>query len=358
MLSSNRRLAELLAAAAVDADTDQRRRALKRAARAALTWQVEARELADSGQSLEALPRVGPWIARVIEGLGDTGEPPDPLCAGFLSWTDVSQGTADLEAALRGDLQSHSTWSDGHSTLEEMADSARLRGYEYLLATDHTKGLRIANGMDETRLAAQAEEIALLNARGSVRILRGVEMNISPEGDGDMEPEALERLDVILGAFHGQLRRTEDQTERYLSLLRNPYVDVLAHPRGRIWNMRLGLTADWETVFTEAYRLDKAVEADGLPDRQDLNVDLLRLAADIGVRVSFGSDAHHTLDQPMIRFSVGAAYRAGISRDRILNLMPADDLVAWAREHRPAPHVPGRTGQAAAPFGDGVEKSD
>ena len=152
----------------------------------------------------------------------------------------------------------------------------------YIAITDHSKGLKIAGGIDEMALAKQGEEIAAVNAAtqssgGKITVLRSIEMNLNPRGEGDMEPESLRQLDLVLGSFHSSLRKMEDQTDRYLSALRNPDVHVLGHPRGRIYDFRLGLTADWMRVFAEAARLDKAVEIDSYPDRQDLNLTLYAL---------------------------------------------------------------------------------
>src|SRR5207248_6749559 len=127
-------------------------------------------------------------------------------------------------------------------------------------------------GLDEDRLAAQGQEIDAVNARldGRLRLLRAAEMNLAPDGTGDMPHEALDRLDLVLGAFHSALRRRDDQTARYLAALENPAVHVLAHPRGRIYDFRAGLAADWARVFAAAAALDKAVEVDAYPDRQAL----------------------------------------------------------------------------------------
>jgi histidinol phosphatase-like PHP family hydrolase len=111
-------------------------------------------------------------------------------------------------------------------------------------------------------------------------------MNLNPLGEGDLDPTALHSLDLVLGSFHSALRRKNDQTERYLAAIRNPNIQILGHPRVRIYNYRFGLRADWETVFREATRLDKAVEIDAYPDRQDLNLSLLRIAKRCGTRIS------------------------------------------------------------------------
>jgi histidinol phosphatase-like PHP family hydrolase len=334
-LPANRVIAELLIRASHTAETDQRRRALRRASRSALMWPVEAAELQRQGAPLTSLPQVGPWVASQITRLatGEAAEPP-PLRRGFLAWSDVTVLASRFAGVVRGDLQAHTLWTDGHSTTSDMLEAAAERGHEYLLVTDHSEGLAIARGLSPERLAEQWREFSELDGRFPLRILRGIEMNLDESGAGDMPDHALRPLAVILGAFHSKLRVKEDQTERYLAALRNPWVDILAHPRGRMYDRRFGLHADWRRVFAEAARLDKAVEADGYPARQDLDVDLLRLAAETGARVSFGSDAHHVVDLPYITFSVGAAVAAGVAAERVINCLPADELAAWAAQHR------------------------
>src|SRR5205823_14793417 len=149
-----------------------------------------------------------------------------------------------------------------------------------------------------------------------------------------MEPDALAKLDVVLGAFHSKLRVKEDQTERYVRALQNPHINTLAHPRGRIFNFRLGLTADWPAVLDAAAANGKAVEIDAYPDRQDLDVALLRLAARAGCFISIGTDAHHPDELAFIDIGVAAAVEAGVPFDRILNTMAPEQLVDWARAAR------------------------
>jgi histidinol phosphatase-like PHP family hydrolase len=236
--------------------------------------------------------------------------------------------------SLRGDLQMHTQWSDGSGSTTEMAAAGAERNYEYIAITDHSKGLKIAGGIDETALAKQGEEIAAVNAftrasGGKITVLRSLEMNLDPRGEGDMEPECLRQLDLVLGSFHSALRKTDDQTKRYLSAIRNPDVHVLGHPRGRIYNFRLGLTADWTQVFAEAARLDKAVEIDSYPDRQDINTALLRVAKREGVRISLGTDAHHPWQFGFIKLGLAAALRAKIPPDRIINFLSLAELRQW-----------------------------
>ena len=199
--------------------------------------------------------------------------------------------------------------------------------------------MKIAGGIDERALKAQGAEITEVNVaiRKSgldLTVLRSIEMNLNPRGEGDMSPESLVNLDLVLGSFHSSLRATENQTERYLAALRNPNIHILGHPRGRIYNFRIGLKADWPRVFAEAARLDKAVEIDCYPDRQDLNVELLKFAREHGTRISLGTDAHHPWQLEFIDLGLAAALRARIPDDRILNFMPRGELQAWTQRLR------------------------
>jgi histidinol phosphatase-like PHP family hydrolase len=217
-----------------------------------------------------------------------------------------------------------------------MVEAAAARGHAYVGITDHSVGLPIANGMSEERLAQQAEHIARLNddLGGRIRVLHSIEMNLSTTGEGDMDPASLARLDLVLGTFHSELRVKEDQTERYLAAVRNPTVHVLAHPRCRMYNRRPGLHADWPRVFAEAAALDKAVEIDATPHRQDLDVSLLGYARDAGVRISMGTDSHSVGELDCLEYGLAAAIRGGIDRNRILNFQPVEDVLAWAAEVR------------------------
>ncbi|HWC32564.1 MAG TPA: PHP domain-containing protein [Actinomycetota bacterium] len=341
-MPTNLEIAELLARESEVADTDRRRRALRRASRHALGWEQEAADVVASGAPITTLSAVGPWIAGKIRAwLDDPPERPDPPPerAGFMTRAEARRILASSPdwSSPRADLQVHTTWSDGHASLDEMVRVASTYGYDHVAITDHSKGLPIANGMDEPTLAEQGREIARLNrtldtAGAPIRALRSLEMNLSPEGDGDMEADALERLDLVLGAFHSKLRVREDQTRRYVAALRNPRVHVLAHPRGRRWSTRAGLSADWETVVTAASETRTALEIDAYPDRQDLDVATLRLAAEAQAWISIGTDAHYPDELRFLELGLAAAVEAGIRRERVLNFLPRDDLLAWARE--------------------------
>jgi histidinol phosphatase-like PHP family hydrolase len=335
----NSDLAELFALAAETAKMPLQK-ALRRASRKAFMWPEEASLLLEEGRDLTELPAVGPHLARLITGwIQNPPEvPPSPETRrGYLTLTEASsqlENNAKFASSVKGDLQMHTRWSDGSGTVEEMARAAAQRGHEYIAITDHSKGLKIAGGIDEQQLRQQAEEINAVNASTRaegmrVEVLRSIELNLNPRGDGDMDPRSLRDLDLVLGCFHSSLRKKEDQTERYLSALRNPDIQILGHPRGRIYNFRLGLTADWERVFGLAAELDKAVEIDGYPDRQDLNVDLLKLAKKAGCRISLGTDSHDPLQLRFIEYSLAAASLARVPSDRILNFMTARELREW-----------------------------
>jgi len=341
----NRQIAELLASEGEKAE-GYVRKAFFRAAHAAFMWPIEACQLAKENRSLTELDAVGPFLAKKIfnwiENPPETNSSPPEIRRNFLSLTEAQELIAahsEWREELKGDLQMHSNWSDGSGTIAEMAQAGIARGYEYISITDHTKGLKIAGGINESELAEQAEEIAGVNANlkkegAKFQVLRSVEMNLSPNGEGDMDLDALAKLDLVLGSFHSQLRKTTDQTERYLAALENPAIQILGHPRGRVYNYRVGLKADWTRVFARAAALDKAVEVDAYSDRQDLDVELLQIAKQEGVRISFGSDSHHPWQLNFLDLALGAALLAGIEKDRIINFMSRGDLLKWVRKVR------------------------
>lgn len=335
----NIELAELLAREA-EQHEEHRSRALRRAARRALVWPEEAAELLAKGQPLTDLPAVGPWVARIIEGWVENPPPlPEPPATrrGFITMAEAIRAISDAPEyrLVRADLQVHTTWSDGAEPLAVMVESLAARGYSYAAITDHSQGLKIAGGMDEATLTRQWDEIdTVAPVFSSLEILRGLEMNLSPEGDGDMDPDCLASLDLVLGAFHSALRRPEDQTARYLAAIANPTVDVFAHPVGRVFNRRTGLRADWPRVFDAAAEAGIAVEIDCTVDRQDLPIELLRIARDTGVWFSIGTDAHAIAELDFMPLGLGAAAIAGVPPQRILNLQPADVLRSWVAERR------------------------
>lgn len=339
---SNAEIAEMLAREAEHAKQPLQR-ALRRASRRALIWPDEVTTLCSRGESLTQLSGIGPYLNRVIlQWLSDLPESvhPPEIRQDFLTLAatrSIREKDLGLFERVCGDLQMHTTWSDGSASIQEMAEAGLNRGYSYIAITDHAKGLKIAGGIDENQLARQSDEISEVNRsmrdRG-IRVLRSIELNLSPDGQGDMDGKKLQDLDLVLGCFHSALRRKEDQTERYMAALRNPSIHILGHPRGRIYNFRLGLRADWQRVFALAAELGKAVEVDCYPDRQDLNVDLLRLAKQEGCWISLGTDAHGPSQLAFMEFGIAASSLAGIDPGRILNFLSCDELLNWANLRR------------------------
>lgn len=324
--------AELLALAG-DTAEGHFRRALRRAARKALSWPTEVERLLAEGRSLTELEGIGPVLARRLVEWGQCERPPEPaLRAHFRSLDEARallRGRPDWTRRLRGDLHCHTDWSDGTQPLEEMAEAAARHGHEYLAITDHAGGLKIARGLDSARLSAQWRAIAEYQPTAGVRLLRSVELNLSPKGRPDLPPEILEQADILIGAFHSSLRRPEDQTERYLAALEFGHIHVLAHPQGRIYNYRSGLRADWDVVCRRASELGVALEIDCYPTRQDMATPLLASAARAGTMISLGSDAHSARQLEFLTFGLAATLAAGIPPERILNFMPCDQLLAW-----------------------------
>jgi histidinol phosphatase-like PHP family hydrolase len=343
---SNTYFAELLAQQA-ERESGILVRAFRRAARSALLWPDNVLDLAAQNRPLTELHGVGPYIAKQVQRWVDRplriDVRPSPVRRDFVALADARallKKNPQWGKHLRGDLQMHTCWSDGSGTVAEMAQAARDRGYEYIAITDHSKALKIAGGIDEVALREQVSEIGKTNASMAragekLTVLSSIEMNLNPRGEGDMDPKTLARLNLVLGSFHSALRTREDQTSRFLAALRNPDVQVLGHPQGRIYNFRLGLRADWPRVFAEAAKLDKALEIDCYPDRQDLNVRLLKLARAAGVRISLGTDAHHPWQLAFIELGLAAALLARIPSERIINFMPLEQLKAWAATVRP-----------------------
>jgi histidinol phosphatase-like PHP family hydrolase len=325
-------------------ETDHRRRALERASRASRFWPEETRYMVATGRPLTELRGVGPWIAAQIESWLENPPPvpeADETRRGFLTYAEV-RSTLDADPAWESlpcaDLQMHTTHSDGALSLEDMIGAARALGRSFVAVTDHSRSLKVANGMTPERLALQRRAIDELDAAfadtsDDFRILRSMEVDVFPDGTMDMDDESLSTLDLVLGAFHSKLRSTVDETERYLAALRQPRLHVLAHPKGRMYGRRVGLVADWRRVFAEAARLGKAVELDATVWRQDLNVVLATLAREEGVQwFSIGSDAHNELELEFLPFGMATAALAGIERDRVLNYRPIDFVRSWARE--------------------------
>jgi putative hydrolase len=332
---SNGDIAELLALEAEKTTEALKGKALRRASRAAFMWPIECADLLAQKRLLIELHGVGPYISRLIQGWME--KPPKiPERPGvrkdFLTMTEARRilaANAKWKANYKGDLQMHTTWSDGSGSILDMAKAGIERGYSYIGITDHSKGLKIAGGINEEEVAQQAEEIDEANsALNGFTVLKSIELNLSPSGAADLDERCLRRLDLVVGSFHSALRRLEDQTSRYTAALENECVHILGHPRGRVYNYRLGLTADWPRVFARAAELGKVIEVDAYADRQDLSYEPLLLAKKAGCFISIDTDAHHPHQLDFVDLGLAAALKAGINPRNIINFWDTKKLRA------------------------------
>jgi putative hydrolase len=289
--------------------------------------------------SLRELTGVGEVTERaILESL--RGEEPVYLrrLESLPEGTPLVEGAAKLRAALKGDLHSHTEASDGHFTIREMAEVAIELGHEYLVITDHSPRLTIANGLSTERLLAQLDEIEGLNRElAPFRLLTGIEVDINEDGSLDQSPEVLGRLDVVVGSMHSALRMpSEPMTRRMVTALANPHLDVLGHCTGRMKRKRRNRpesTFDADIVFAAAATFDKAIEINCLPDRLDPPKRLLRLAVESGCRVSIDSDAHYLGQLAWIRVGCERGFLCGVTPDIVVNALSADELLAWTASH-------------------------
>ncbi|HEY4754193.1 MAG TPA: PHP domain-containing protein [Candidatus Limnocylindrales bacterium] len=246
---------------------------------------------------------------------------------------------------LRGDLHSHSDWSDGTHSMEAMAEAARRLGHAYQILTDHSQSLGIANGLVSERVEQQRGLIAGLNARfaeedaagrtpaGAVpgfRLLHGCELEVRADATLDYDDDLLARFDLVVASVHVARRQTRAElTRRTLAAIRSPHVDVIAHPSGRMINGRDELDLDWDAVFAAAAETGTALEVNGSPPRLDLSAERARRAIEAGCLISIDSDAHRIAEYEFLRWGVDQARRAWAEPRHVLNTRPLDELLAW-----------------------------
>jgi DNA polymerase (family 10) len=232
---------------------------------------------------------------------------------------------------LLGDLQMHTTWSDGKATVEEMARAAQARGYRYILITDHSQSLGVTGGLTPQRLKQQRKEIDAVNARlKSIRVLQGAEVEIRADGALDFDDGVLASLDLVLASLHSSLRQERDKaTARVLAAIRNPHVDILAHPSGRLIGERDGADLDWEAVFKAAAETRTILEINAHPSRLDLTDLNARRAIEMGCKLSIGTDAHEPAGFDVMFYGVAVARRAWATNEDVVNTWPLERLLSW-----------------------------
>ncbi|MEJ7802029.1 MAG: PHP domain-containing protein [Candidatus Limnocylindria bacterium] len=250
----------------------------------------------------------------------------------------LAEGAAELRAVLRGDCHAHTEASDGGASIREMAEAAIELGHDYLVITDHSPRLTVANGLSPERLRAQLEEIAALNLLLSpFRLLTGIEVDINEDGSLDQDPELLAQLDVVVGSVHSALRSEERaMTVRMVTALANPNLDILGHCTGRMKTRKRNRPPsafDAELVFAAAARFNKAIEINSRPERLDPPKRLLRLAVEAGCQVSIDTDAHAPGQLFWLGNGCERAFLCGVTPPMIVNALPVDDLLAWTASH-------------------------
>jgi DNA polymerase (family 10) len=242
------------------------------------------------------------------------------------------------ESQVKGDLHVHSKWSDGTSSIEEIARAAQKRGYQYVAICDHSKSLKIAHGLDESSLMKQLEEIDRINEKlqgeklKGFQILKGTEVNILTDGKLDLSEKVLEKLDLVVAAVHSGFKQDKKKmTKRIVRALENPLVHTLAHPSGRLLGARDPYEVEIDEVMEAAKQHRKALEINAYFERLDLDDIHCRKAKEMGIRVVIGTDAHHLDQMWMMSLGVAVARRGWLENKDILNTLPLKEILKWSR---------------------------
>jgi histidinol phosphatase-like PHP family hydrolase len=313
-------------------------RAFRRAAETAAATSADDLAVRAREGTLEGLPGVGKVTALVIKEALD-GE--TPIYLRRLEATEgqpLDEATAALRDALRGDLHTHSDWSDGGSPIEEMAAAAIGLGHDYIALTDHSPRLKVANGLSAERLRSQLRVVAAFNKElAPFRILTGIECDILDDGSLDQDPDLLAELDVVVASVHSKLRMpSAEMTPRMLAAIENPRVNVLGHCTGRIvtsggrrGGKRPESEFDAEQIFAACVRHDVAVEINSRPDRLDPPKRLLRPALEAGCRFAIDSDAHAPGQLDWQVYGCERAEDCGVTPERVINTWDSGTLLDW-----------------------------
>lgn len=342
---ANSALAEALFTLSEQEEPGDRRVALLRAGYAVFDTPANGRQ--------SALERSPDWLRPLIEQLascqseGALAAAVDRLAVGsrprrratrerYLARTEVQIVLAAgpdelLPNRMRGAAHWHTTDSDGRASLETMARACRRRGFAWSMVTDHSRGLEVASGLDAEGLRLQRGRIESWNRNHGDEhtVFQGLEVEVLEDGTLDVPRGERLEVDCVLAAVHRLFDPTRDQTERLLRAVATPEVHVLAHPRARHFHQRPGLRARWERVFVACADAGVAVEINGFPRRQDLDWELARLACDAGCDFLLASDAHAPRHLEFDAYAAAIAVEADIPRERIVNVMHADELEMW-----------------------------
>jgi putative hydrolase len=287
---------------------------------------VASLQRADSLTSIEG---VGEGIAKVLAEVITTGQSRYLNRLREQTGQPARDDESDIDfSRYRGDIHSHTKWSDGRATMLEMAKGAEALGYGYLGITDHSPRITVVHGLDAERLVAQSREMAEVQEQmGDLTLLQGIEVDILEDGALDLPDAVLEILDIVIASPHVKLRQeAAAMTERMMRAVSHPHVDVIGHPTGRRPGSREGANYDFELVFKEAARNGVALEIDCDPARMDLSPEMARLAFECGCTFVVDADAHAPAEFAYVPMGIWMARRAGIPEDRILNFKPLSEL--------------------------------
>ena len=314
-----------------------RKRAIERGLR--LSEYGVFREDGDGGAASE---EKDPWAGEQVAGRTEK----EVYATVELPWIapELREDRGEVEAAARGelpvlvelgdmqgDLQMHSTWSDGKNSIEEMVTACAARGYEYMALTDHSKALAMTGGLDAKRIREQWKEIEEVQERHpEIRILRSQEVDILADGTLDQDDDVLEELDLVVVSVHSRFDLpAAEQTARVLTALRHPHVDVLAHPTGRLINRRPPFDLQIDEVLDCAKENGVVVELNAHPERLDLKDSHLMLARELGLKVAISTDAHRARDLDLMHYGVEQARRAWLSKADVLNALPLKEFLRF-----------------------------
>ena len=230
---------------------------------------------------------------------------------------------------IKGDLHAHSTYSDGGNSIAEMAAAAKDLGYSYIAITDHSQSLKVANGLTPQELKKKKREIDTLNKKlKNFRVLYGTEADIDSDGNIDYDNGILKEFDIVVGAIHTGFKQSREQlTKRIVRACKNKYVNIIAHPTGKLWGSRESYDLDFEEVLKAARDTNTCLEINAFPNRLDLNDQHCRQAKEAGVKISIGTDSHEAVQLEAMKFGIAVARRGWLEREDVINTLPVDALL-------------------------------
>ena len=230
---------------------------------------------------------------------------------------------------IKGDLHTHSQWSDGMNSIIQMAEAAKSLGYSYIALTDHSQSLKVADGLTVERLMQKKQEIERINSHLSgFRVLLGTEVEIDSEGNTDYKDEVLKEIDVVVAAIHSGFKQTKDKlTNRIIKACKNKHVHIIAHPTGKLWGVRDPYELDFEKIFKAAKETNTALEINSYPERLDLDDINAHAAKNSGVKLAINTDSHKTEQLNGMQFGIAVARRGWLTKADVINTLTVDNLL-------------------------------